>query len=249
MTATGRSAQDLLLYLRTRCPALARRFDGVAGIEVSGSTLVVAVAEGSWWHAELAARAGLLGRLASDCLGAPTALALDSRPGDPGALPLPVAATKLWNHVAFWAGEGDEAAVVAVRKTRYAERWVPLADAQPEALAAELAAPEVFACGYRAPAPLPPAETPSTWLLPETLGDLCRLARAEASYAQLVVPFPGDDAADRLEARLYAVKEWGTPEVPGPIFQKYVGRLHYVAPGGRAVGVRAAELALAQGRG
>jgi hypothetical protein len=138
---------------------------------------------------------------------------------------------------------------VAVRRPRYGEQWLALAAAADDRVAEELAAPEVFVRRYRAPAGVPAGETASLWLLPDILADLCRLARETSSYAQLVLPFPGDEEADRLEARLCAVKEWGTPDVPAPILQKYVGRLHYLAPGASSIGVRAAEITLARGAG
>lgn len=237
MTAARATPQDFLLFLRTRHPPLARRLDGAAGLEISGRELRIRVAPGSWCEAELAARVDLLARLAADLFGAGAAVVL--APGGGPALPLPVASTKVWNHVAFWA-RGRRQGVAAVRKPRYLERWAAAPDPFP---AEELADPEVLARGYGAPGGLPPGESPEAWCLPEILEDLGALAREGASYAQLVTPFPGDAEADRLEARLLAVKEWGTPRVPAAILQKYVGRLHYLAPDDRSAGRRAAEAA------
>jgi hypothetical protein len=76
------------------------------------------------------------------------------------------------------------------------------------------------------------------------LEGLCGLARTTQSYAHLVLAFPGDDLADRLEARLYALKEWGTPSIPAGVLQKFVGRLHYVDPTRPVLGLRLASRAL-----
>ena len=234
--------QDFLTFLRTRCPPLARRFDGVLGLAWEGRELRVRVTAGSWCEIELDHWREETGLLAERLFGAGTRVHLEAVAADPLALPLPVASTKVWNHVAFWARGTRQAAAVAVRKPRYLERWTVLAEGPSDD---ELADPEVFTASYEVPSSLPPGEDADTWLLPGLAEDLCRLGRDAASYVQLLLPFPGDGRAHRLEARLGAVKEWGTPEVPAAILQKYLGRIHYLPPDARPAGVRGAERYLA----
>ncbi len=228
---------DFWLHLRVHRPDLARRLDGVRGIERTAGALVVRAPAGSWSLAEIEARLADLGREAGRFFGEALPVRVEAGPADPEALPLPVLASKVWNHVAFWAWDQEGSAVVAVRKPRYLEHWLPAAsrsgggapEADPEAAVLRMPEPD-------------PSEA-----LPTLLDRLAELARASSSYAQLVAAFPGDGLAERLEARLYATKEWGTARTPGPVLHKYVGRLHYVGPAAPPLGVRTARAALGRG--
>ena len=234
---------DFLLRLRNRHPFLARRLDGIRGLAREGGALRVSVPEGSWSHRELEGCQEDIAAAAETFFGEPLALELHVGSGDPEALPFAVAASKVWNHAVFWTWEGARSAVLAVRKTTYAERWIPAARASgEEGLAVRLAAQgEAFVRTYAVP------DDGVEWILPSILEDLFGLARETMSYAQLVAAFPGDEEADRLEARLYAVKEWGTPAVPAPLLHKYVGRVHYACPRALPLGLRLARQAMRAG--
>ncbi len=230
---------DFWLHLRVHRPDLARRLDGVRGLERAAGALLVRAPAGSWSLAEIEARRADLGREAERFFGAGVPVRVEAGPADPEALPLPVVASKVWNHVAFWAWGEAGSAVVAVRKPRYLEQWLPAASRSGD-VAAPGEDPEATVLREEEP---DPAEA-----LPALLDRLAELARAASSYAQLVAAFPGDDAAGRLEARLYAAKEWGTPVTPAPVLHKYVGRLHYVGPAAPLLGVRTARAALGRER-
>lgn len=244
-----RTPHDFLLYLRTRCPALARRLDGLGGLERAGSGLALRVPEGSWAHQELDAQKQLLETEAQRFFGPRMGTELFPTPADPEALPLPVLSSKYWNHVAFCGWSPRRAAVLAVRKPRYLDHWLPRALRVPDGdlLRETLADPDCAWFGYSTPHSLPPGEDAVTWLLPQLLEDLAALARAGGSYAHLVSAFPGDPTAERWESRLYAAKEWGTPSVPSSILRKYAGRLHYAGPGETLLGLRLVRLALEEG--
>jgi hypothetical protein len=230
---------DFWLHLRVHRPDLARRLDGVRGLERARGALLVRAPAGSWTLAEIEARLADLGREAGRFFGTEVPVRVEAGPADPEALPFPVLASKVWNHVAFWAWGEAGSVMVAVRKPRYLEHWLPAAAGADDA-AAPAEDPEATVLREAKPDP--------SEALPALLDRLAALARASSSYAQLVAAFPGDAAADRLEARLYAAKEWGTPATPGPVFHKYVGRLHYVGPAAPPLGVRTARAALGRGR-
>ncbi|MDW7712308.1 MAG: hypothetical protein SCH98_17720 [Deferrisomatales bacterium] len=232
MSARAPTPHDFLLHLRGRTPALARRLDGITGLERSGHELRVRSPTGGWALRELERLRGELSGEAHRFFGPETAVVLVPGPENPEALPFPVLASKLWNHVVFWVWHGGRSGALAVRKTHYAEAWMAAARRGGEEGLVPLADPEAVWLGE---------ELPPETALPHLLDRLADLARAHASYAQLVAPFPGDGPADRLEARLYAVKEWGTPRTPAPILQKYTGRLHYADPARPPLGVRLAR--------
>jgi len=143
--------------------------------------------------------------------------------------------------VAFWAWTSAESGALVVRKPAYLEDWLPAASAGDEAAAAH-DDPDVAWLTQRGGESVQAA--PPEDVLPDLLDKLCDLGRRARSYVHLVTAFPGDPLADRLEARLYAVKEWGTPRVPAAILQKFVGRLHYVDPDRPILGMRLASLRL-----
>ena len=221
---------DYLLLLRNRAPHLARRTDGISGLERSGEVLRLKAPHGSWALEELSRRAGELEGWARALFGPGTGLEVGASPADPERLPFPVISSKHWNHVAFWTWEGDRSLVLCLRKTDY-----------PGGLGHDGPGPEVIGAAH------PPGEP---WdALPGLLDALCALARDARSYVHLVCPFPGDPAADLLEARLYGVKEWGTPGTPGPVLQRYCGRIHYTDPRRPPLGVRACLERLRRDRG
>ena len=234
------TAQDLLLHLRCHAPHLARRLDAIRGLGVRRGVLTVRVAGNGWCAGELTRRGPELEREAARVFGEPIRLAIEGYPPTPDALPLPVASTKYWNHVAFVAATPQAVGVVAVPKPVYLGQWIHQAAAgthpTPGGVSEEdgvriLCYPAVDADS---------AADAAIAALPSLLDDLAELARACRSYAQLVLAFPGDAVADRLEARLYGIKEWGTPRTPGPILHKYVGRLHYLPPDAPHLGLRLA---------
>lgn len=227
---------DFWLHLRVRRPDLARRLDGLQGMEIAPGALVVRAPRGGWSLAEIEARFAELGGEAAGFFGPGVGVRVEATAADPEALPFAVLASKEWNHAAFWAWDAGGSAVLAVRKPRYLQGWVPATSGPLGGPAPCAGDPE--AAVFREEGP-DPAEA-----LPPLLDRLADLARASSSYAQLVAAFPGDAAADRLEARLYAAKEWGTPRTPAPVLQKYVGRLHYVSPSAPPLGVREARAAL-----
>lgn len=237
------SAHDLLLHLRCQAPALARRLDGVRGLGIRGDVLTVGVDEESWYARELNGRKAELEAEAAWVFGRSVRVVLESRPPRPDPLPFPVTSTKFWNHLAFLAATPHSLGVVAVPKPVYLDQWLSqaAADSAPDLAAAPGDGP-VRVFRYPPPVDAPAAEA---WLaaLPAILDALAALARSHHSYAQLVMAFPGDPTADRLEAKLYGIKEWGTPQTPGPILHKYVGRLHYLAPDATHLGLRLAARA------
>jgi hypothetical protein len=220
---------DFLLHLRTKTPLLARRLDGISRLELAQGTLLVHAPAESWTYAELGSRSGELERAASAFFGRTVRLVVEPSPAGE-TLPFPLLATKAWNHVAFWAWSGAASAVLAVPKPAYVEQWLggePPDPAKTADLVRSTGKSELRR--YVAPGVLTGMEA-AAWVLPDVLDDLCALAREAASYAQLLCAFPGDAVAEFLEGRLYGAKEWGTPSTPGPVLQKYVGRLHYASP-------------------
>lgn len=237
------SAHDVLLHLRCHAPALARRLDGMRSLGIRGDVLTVGVDEDGWHARELIGRKGALEGEAARVFDRPVRVVVESRPPRPDPLPFPVTSTKYWNHLAFLAATAHGLGVVAVPKPVYLDQWLPQAAAGsvPDlAAASDDEAVRVFR--YPAPVGTPTAEA---WLaaLPAVLDALASLARSHRSYAQLVMAFPGDPTADCLEAKLYGIKEWGTPHTPSPILHKYVGRLHYLAPDATHLGLRLAASA------
>jgi hypothetical protein len=211
-------------------------------MERAGTELRIRAAAGSWTLRELEERRGELAGEAARFFGPGLSTVLQPGPEDPEALPFPVLSSKVWNHAAFLAREGRRAGILVVRKPRYREVWVPAARAGDGPALALLEDPE--AAWF--PAELPAGEGPEA-ALPGFLDALAALARESGSYVHLVAPFPGDEAADRLEGRLYAVKEWGTPRTPAPLLHKYTGRFHYADPTVLLLGLRLARARLARG--
>ncbi len=237
------TAQDMLLHLRCHAPHLARRLDAIRGLGVHRGVVTVQVAGDGWCAGELMQLCPELEREAARVFGGPIRLEVERCPPALDALPMPVASTKYWNHVVFMTATQQAVRAVAVPKPLYQDRWVPGAAAGTlpprERLSLE---DNVRFLHYPAARPAAPADAMLD-ALPGLLDDLAELARAHRSYAQLVLAFPGDAVADRLEARLYGVKEWGTPRTPGPILHKYVGRVHYLPPDTPHLGLRlAAEI-------
>lgn len=230
---------DFLLHLRNHGPVLARRLDGITGLERAGTELRVRAPAGAWALRELERRRDSLSAQARRFFGRDFSVRLLPGTEDLEALPFPVLASKLWNHVVFWVWEAGRSGALAVRKPRYREVWLPTARSGGEAACRPLDDPEAWWIAATLPKSARPEEA-----VPGLLDALATLARGAASYAHLVTAFPGDRAADRLEARLYGVKEWGTPGTPAPVLQKYTGRLHYADPARPPLGVRLARALL-----
>ncbi|MBI5442992.1 MAG: hypothetical protein HY900_17480, partial [Deltaproteobacteria bacterium] len=219
----------------TRAPWLARRLDGISGMELTGGALLLRAPGRSWAYGELEGHRRPLEEAARGFFGPGTRLLVEPSPAEE-VLPFPVLSTKTWNHVAFWAWSGGVSVVLALPKPAYLEA---LRASDPTNAARSHAEARVLR--HEAPAGRSGADA-AAWVLPDVLDGLCALAREKASYAQLVTGFPGDTEADLLESRLYAVKEWGTPTTPGPVLQKYVGRAHYASAG--LAGLRAVVAAV-----
>ncbi len=214
----------LLTHLRIHAPDLARRMDGIAGLERAGRRVRIRVPAGGWCARELEARTGRLAAEVRRVFGAEFGVELVPAAPDPERLPFPVLASKHWNHVVFLAWHAGRTAALAVPKPRYSEAWLahegpPDPENDPEAAA------------YRFTGSLEA-------VLPQLLDRLAELARRKRSYAQIVTSFPGDDAADRIEGLLYRIRDWGTPCTPAPVLQKYTGRVHYTDPGRPPLGMR-----------
>ncbi len=234
------TVQGFLLRLRGVDPPLARRLDGVVGLGWDGATLTARVPKGSWALAEAGRLRGRLARAVRDHFGRTARLRLDPTRPAPERLPFSVLASKVWNHVGFWVWDADRFGVLAVPKPLYLDGWLPAAAAGGDAAVATEGEGVRWVWG-----PVPPSrpeDAPAAFLDP--LAALCRERR---SYTQFVTPFPGDPVADRLESRLAAVRDWGTPTTPGPVLTRYTGRLHYVSPSRPVLGVRLARRRLAAG--
>ncbi len=214
----------LFPHLRLRAPALARRLDGITGLERAGDVLRVRVSAGGWAHRELPSCLPELRSRARELFGPSTRVELAVGPSDPERLPFPVLSSKHWNLVAFWAWDGTHWACAAVPKPEYRKALEGGVSPEP---------------GFLGQGPLPPGGPAA--VLPDLLEDLARKAQADRSYAHLVIPFPGDTLARDLETALYTAKDWGTPRVPGPVLQRYVGRIHCTDPARPPLGVRMAQ--------
>ncbi|GAB4249519.1 hypothetical protein [Deferrisoma sp.] len=215
----------LVSHLRLHAPDLARRLDGITGLERTQAGLRVKVPGAGWAHRELLAARDRLAAEAARVFGHGLEIEIAPGPADPERLPFPVLSSKYWNLVAFWVWDRLRWTALAVPKPEYHTRWV---DA-PEPPAAPLALRGEVPRGGPAHA------------LPELLDALAAEAQHRRSYVHLVTPFPGDEEADRLERVLYAAKDWGTPHTPGPVLQRYVGRIHYVDPDTFPAGIRIAR--------
>lgn len=235
-----RGPHDFVLHLRNREPFLARRLDGILGMALTGGELRLRAPEGSWGLVELERNRDRLADEAAAFFGEGTNVFLEGAQAQE-RLPFPVLASKTWNHAVFWVWSGRTSVALAVPKPVYLEWLEPRRLELPAALEQAGSHPRIRV--FRRESPSGATELKGAgWALPDLADQLCALAREEGSYAQVVCRFPGDEEADFLEGRLYATKEWGTPNTPGPILQKYLGRLHYASPG--LLGLRTAEALL-----
>lgn len=222
-----RNPHNFLLQLRCLRPALARRFDGMRTLGLSGGVLTVRAPLRSWPGSDLAALRGEVEAEAARFFGAGTRFAVEDAPEDPERLPFPVTATKHWNHVAFLSPEPGGFRALALSKTLYAALDPAKAEAEPDGEGVRRFSFREGADPLDALAPL--------------LDWAAALAREASSYVQFVAAFPGDEAADRWEARLYAAKEWGTPRTPPALLARHAGRLHYADPAAPLLGIRLAR--------
>ncbi len=229
-----RNPQNFLIHLRNSCAPLARRMDGVRTLGLGGGVLTLKVDTASWPGSELVAGGGELEGYAAGFFGDGTSVAFDEAAPDPQRLPFPINASKVWNHVSFISVASDHpVGVLSVRKRDYAN-WVKtgwVKTGEPGEGGEQLLLPASGATGIDS----------LIAAMPQLVDQLCAMARENRSYAQLVMRFPGDVDADRIEGALYSVKEWGTPETPGPIFQKFLGRIHYVDPCTEILGLKLAD--------
>lgn len=229
--AQAKTPHNFLLHLRNYRPDLARLTDGFRGLSFIGGTLEVKIDRSSWPGREIAGRDAEFREEAVAFFGGGTALDILPAKPDPERLPLPIEASKHWNHVAFAGFRPDGGgALLALRKTLYAAKMVQ-DGAEGEDRAETLALSWTPAGGDDRAEAFAAA-------LPRLLDELCAFARAKMSYAQFLLPFPGHSAADRIEARLYAVRDWGTPSTPPAVLQKYTGRIHYCDPLAAPAGIK-----------
>lgn len=233
-----RTPHNFLLHLRNRSPWAARLLDGARSLSFIGGVLEVKIDLATWPGTELAARADEAGAEVSRFFGEGARLAFAAAPSNPERLPFSVNASKYWNHVAFtcFTEEGG-GSVLALRKTDYAA-WL----ANGEAKGGEM--PDGFHHSWPPVAGGGPTEG-MVVALPVLLDSLCAYARTNLSYAQLVMAFPGHEAAEVLEATLYAIRDWGTPLTPPAVLQKYTGRIHYTDPQFAPLGIK---MSLSPGR-
>lgn len=233
--AGDRSPHGFLLYLRARHPALARRFESFTTLGHTEGALRAKLDHTGWPGAELMALAEQ-GKPFAEAVraffGPESAVELEPAASDPERLPFPVTSTKYWNHVAFIVGAEESSALVALPKPVYAE------------LLKEGAAAEEFVAHEKV-LTMRVDEPRLAAALLHFIDPLAALARELRSYVHFLTPFPGDAEATALEARLYSMKEWGTPSTPYEIARKFLGRLHYCDPDAPPLGARIA-LELAQ---
>ena len=218
----GKTPHNFLLHLHNCAPWAARLLDGAKAIGLENGALKVKIDQTSWPGLELSDRRAELEEEARRFFEGQINLLLLEAPFDPWALPFPVNASKFWNHAAFIRVEpGAGVEVVALRKTLYAK--MTKGEVEPGGVEG------IVRFEFEA---RPPESGEDLLLdsLPRIADRLCALARGESSYAHLLSAFPGHGEAERLEGRLYGIKEWGTPVTPSAILQKYLGRLHYVNP-------------------
>ena len=90
------TANDLILHLRCHAPHLARRLDPVRGLGVSRGVLTVKTGDG-WCAGELRRLQPELESAAGEAFGEAVRLEVESAP--PQALPLPLAATTVFEAV------------------------------------------------------------------------------------------------------------------------------------------------------
>ncbi len=218
-----RTPHNFLIYLRNLHPELARLFDGVKRLGLTGHALTASADLSLWPGNELNARRAEINGAATSFFGEGWSFELEEGERGDDFLPIQIAATKYWNHVAFLSlGEGRRPGLFVLRKTDYLGKFL-------EGGFAALG-PDTYLLRRLAP----PGQVygPEELILdfPALLDEMCDLARTSQSYVQFLAEFPGHADAEKLESRLYAVKEWGTPQTPAPILQKYVGRIHFADP-------------------
>jgi hypothetical protein len=217
---------------------MARRLDHFTSLGFTDGALRLKFDTSSWPGAELMERRGELEELISIFFGAGATLVIEEATPNPERLPFPVTSSKYWNHVAFIVEARGSYAALAVPKPIYAKLDAyekPDSDTTAEPLANY---PEIATlCA--------PAATKSmAEALVSFVDPLTALAKERGSYVHFLTPFPGDAEATALEARLYAVKEWGTPDTPSAIARKFLGRLHYCDPAQPLLGLRLAKTLL-----
>lgn len=211
---------NFLLNLRTVNPGLARLFDGVTRLSLSGGTLLMRIDPALWPGSEITERKTELDGETESFFGRGCKTKLESAPLPAGYIPAPITATKYYNHIAFLRfGPDFCAGYFVIRKTLYSEKY----------LKGGLAALDPGEYLLQNPVECPPGRGPDDLLrsMPGICDHLCGLARTSMSYVQILTLFPGHDFADLIESRLYAIKEWGTPGTPPAVLQKYLGRIHY----------------------
>ncbi|TAL18456.1 hypothetical protein EPN96_01425 [bacterium] len=211
-----RTPQNFLLWLRSRKPQLARLLDGARSIGSSGRRVEIRAPGEGWPGAEIFSRREELSSAVREFWGAGAVLELSNTPWDKERLPFPVTASKVWNHVAFFALEGEGSAVAIIRKP--ALEKLPAKNGGKAEIGEFEKAGGVLWRGL-------PSKTGE--FFPSLLDRLLPLMREERSYVHLVTGFAGHEIAGELESALYAVKEWGTPLSPAPLLQKYIGRIHF----------------------
>lgn len=227
------SPHDFLLYLRGKNPELARRLDHFTSLGLTDGALKLKLDTSCWPGTELVARRSELEKLVAVFFGTDTPLSIATLSIEQGApnperLPFPVTSSKYWNHVAFVSHAKGRYSALAVPKPIYEKFDGLTAKALQNIPEAEI----IHA----------PADTANmAEALALFVDPLTALAKEKGSYVHFLTHFPGDAEATALEARLYAVKEWGTPDTPCALARKYLGRLHYCDPARPPLGLRLAK--------
>jgi hypothetical protein len=253
---TDTSPHNFLLYLRGRHPALARRLEDFRSLGFTDGALRLATDTSGWPGSELLNQPKELEAAVKAFFGDGAGLVIDEANPDRERLPFPITSTKYWNHVAFIASQGGTTVALVMPKPVYAKLTVDESDT-----AALEADPEILILRHRCDKPRQavatdsretgassPQETFATGsqeavasALFHFIDPLADLARERGSYVHFLTPFPGDGGATALEARLYSIKEWGTPATPSAIARKFLGRLHYCDPAVAPLGIRLAN--------
>ncbi len=218
---------NFLLNLRVANPEVARLLDFARMVSLEGETIVIKAPSEGWPGKELFGRIGELESLVRSFFGERCRVSLLPVPLPPETLPSPVMAGKVNNHALFWARRDGVGAALLARKPEIAKA------AESKILLNGQNAVDFGAEFFRA------------GTISELLDTLLAKMREEFSYAHIIVPFEGHEAARELEYGLYAAKEWGTPHSPAPLLQRFIGRLHYCDPASPPGAMRSAENFLA----
>lgn len=227
-----RTPHNFLLHLRSRAPWCARLMDGARALSFVGGVLTIKTDTSVWPGSELNGRLAEVTAEAARFFGGDARVELVTAPQNAEYLPFAVNASKYWNHAAFISFDGAGVRLLAARKPFYALKMI-----KGEMVEEDWA--ETLRLTWDGD-PADPVRGLNE-VLPELFDLLCAFSRENFSYAHIIAAFPGHEAADAIEARMYAIRDWGTPATPPAVLQKYVGRIHYVNPLEPPMGIKMSQ--------